>query len=94
MGIMLLKWTKVWNVDEGKDMSCGCKRAREGKSYSSVRTQLPESECTQWTSQAYKRKDREKGLSLLTRAHTGWWRLQENKTKDKYATRLTIYTKK
>ena len=40
------------------------------------------------------KKRREKGKSVLTRAHTGWWRLQENKTKDKYATRLTIYTKR
>ena len=73
---------------------CGCKRARRGKSYSSVRTQQPESEYTQWTSQAYKRKEMDGRKSLLTRAHTGWWRLQENKTKDKYATWLTIYTKR
>ena len=44
-------------------------------------------------SQAYKRKEKEKG-SLLTRAHTSGWRLQENKTEDKYATRPTIYTKR
>ena len=40
------------------------------------------------------KKRKGKGLSLLTKAHTGWWRLQENKTKDKYATRLTVYTKR
>ena len=47
----------------------------------SVRTQQPESECTQWTSQAYKRKEKGKRRSLLTKAHTGRWRLQENKTR-------------
>ena len=55
----------------------------EEKSYSSVRTQLPESECTlSGHHRLTKEKRKDKGQSLLTRAHSGWWRLQENKTKE------------
>ena len=46
------------------------------------------------TLQAYKRKEEGESKSLLMRAHTDRWRLQENKTKDKYVTRPTIYTKR
>ena len=46
-----------------------------------VRTQQPENKYAQWLLQAYKRKGKGGRQSLLMRAHTGWWRLQENKTK-------------
>ena len=58
MGTCLFKQVKVCNIEVRVKMySCGCKQVKRGKSYSSVRTQQPESECTQWTLQAYKRKE-------------------------------------
>ena len=53
---------------------------RGEKSYSSVRTHN-----YQTTSQRHHgltvKQGKDKGMSILTRTHTGRWRLQENKTK-------------
>ena len=44
--------------------SLGCKQVMGGEFYFSVRTQLPESKYTQWSLQAYKRKEKGKGFSF------------------------------
>ena len=49
---------------------CGCKQARGGQSYSSVRTHYnTKNEYVQGLSRAYRKQERMNG-SLLTRAHT------------------------
>ena len=56
MGIMLIQAGIGENVEEKVKDSWSCKQVRGGESYSSIRTQQPESKCTLKLSQAYKRK--------------------------------------